>query len=1235
MSQRLSILTPLVLALLIGQAGTIRAQRPATETGHCALPQPWTAETTGHEPVTGLDPGLEGDEWPGFGAPEADAPPDPGYVENRLLVRFRPGTTPEEVRRLHADYGAQVVGEVPTLGVQILRFDDEALMMATAYQDKQLVAYAEPDYTVHLLGQPDPVQPALAADPLAPLQSPDDSLYSQQWHHATIDSATAWDYSVGQDTTVAIIDTGVNCQHTDLKNDCVPGYDFVNGDTDPEDDHGHGTHVAGIAAGVTNNSRGIAATGWSTKIMPLKGLNAAGNGSHAGLASAIVWAVEHDADVINMSLGGYYTSRTLSDAVDYAIGSGVSLVAAAANDNVSNPTYPASYSGVLGISATTQSDSRASFSNYGDYIDLSAPGVGILSTVASGGYQAWSGTSMASPVVAGVVALLRAQSPDRSPAVIENLLEETAVDLGSPGWDPLFGWGRIDAGEALKAGAQQGPGQTPPATRTSVPQPTIGPPTATPTPAENWVQQVEDLINQERNYYDLSPLSTDVSLRAASNRHVKDMAANGFCGHGGSDGSTPYDRMRDAGYSNPYGEIVACGQTSPAAVVATWMTSEPHKAIILCDTCTELGAGYDKSGTLYQHYWTVDFGSESVSGPTPTVAAPPTAGPSATPAPPSATPTAGPPTPTPLPGGIDVTLQPACGLVGWLVSSQPNLNHFGDEDTYTGTWNSRTYHGAMQIDLSSIPVGAYVNSARLELTGRSTEFLGDTGTWSVKLLSSDVDANFANHGYTTIHTAAVEATLLPLLGSGDLSVAGVNTFNWSTAQLVALRARLAGSKALSFRIDGPTNGSFSNLFTWDSGCGPDSLYDGPRFIINYSPMSPTPYPSSTQTATPAPTETPPPPTTGPTPTFTVTPVPPTATATAPPPPSRTPTFTPSPVPPTSIPDGGDIEIVAACDDIGWVVQGQPINHFGDAHTYTGYYHGLIYHGAAQFDLLPSIPRGSAIHYAELRLTGLTTRYLSPLRNGLWRVRLLDQESDYGWPDHTFNHISGAISNEHASLQPEMRQADLGVGVVNSFVFSRDQLWMLEKRVSKTGSGKISLRFDGPRSGQSNVADWDSGCGPGETHPPVLRIVFGPPGSGEPTPTEPPENLDKARDMVAAINRERLAAGYGVLLMSDPLMRAARTHNRDMVERRFFGHIGSDGSAPVDRAVREGYNAAKVGEAIAGGSADVEEIIAAWMSRSQRDEVLTPEYTDIGVHYMHSRQTAYGHYWTVVFGQAKP
>ena len=730
----------------------------------------------------------------------------------------------------------------------------------------------------------------------------------------------------------------------------------------------------------------------------MKALGATGNGGHAAIAGAITWATDHGAQVINMSLGGYFTSSTLRNAVAYAISHGATVVAAAANDNTSNPTYPASYPDVLGISATTQSDAKASFSNYGNYVDLAAPGVGILSTVMSGSYQAWSGTSMAAPVVSGLVALLKAQDTSRTPAQIAQILFSTADDLGATGWDPIFGYGRINAQRALAASGV--PTNTPPPPTAT--NPGTGP-TATPQLVGDCDQQLEDLLNRERNAVGLPPLASNGALRLASDWHAEDMAANRFCDHTGSDESSPYDRMRRAGYLAPYGEIVACGQTSTQSAVQAWMNSEGHRNLILCQSCTELGAGCRATSTGFRFYWVASFGSRTVSGTaTPTVQPAPTNTP-----PPTSTSTPLPPvpsaTPTNLPGSITITLEPPNNRIGWVASNEPNTNHFDDTDTFTGVNNNLVYHGAMQFDLTAIPEGAYVNWARLEMTGRTRSFLGASGTWTVNVLTSDIDYGFPTFGYSRIHAGYMEATLLPMLGVSQLDAGLTNVFIFQPSQRSIFATRLATTQRLTFRMDGPSSGTGLNLFTWDSGYGSQSTYPGPKLIVNYSLIAPTEAPTATPTDTPLPTDTP---TEGPTTTPTDTEPPPTPSDTPPPPPpTRTPTATELLPLPTSE-NHPILEIRPYCEDVGWVRQSEVENHFGDDNMFTGFYQGLVYHGAAQFDL-SGIPPLSRIVAARLTLTGQSTRYLSSAGNGLWDVKLLTPSVDYGWRGFGYSQVHSA------------------------------------------------------------------------------------------------------------------------------------------------------------------------------------------------------------------------------------
>ncbi|HEX9922719.1 MAG TPA: S8 family peptidase [Anaerolineae bacterium] len=294
------------------------------------------------------------------------------------------------------------------------------------------------------------------------LGDPNDPGYALQWgltqiQDHDINAAEAWDFSTGgSDITIAIIDSGVDLDHPDLQAKIVPGYDFVNLDSLADDDYGHGTHVAGIAAAVSNNGLGITGVSWGAKIMPLKMLNASGTGTTFNLAKAIYFAVDNGAQVINMSLGASCGSGwpEVEDAVDYAVAKGVLLIAAAGN----NQPYvfcPAAIADVVAVGATSATDVRASFSNYGPELEVVAPGVDIYSTLVGGGYGTKNGTSMAAPFVAGLAALLRSSDPALTAGDVTTVIQNTSDDLGSPGWDPLYGHGRINAWRALAATSLQ------------------------------------------------------------------------------------------------------------------------------------------------------------------------------------------------------------------------------------------------------------------------------------------------------------------------------------------------------------------------------------------------------------------------------------------------------------------------------------------------------------------------------------------------------------------------------------------------------------------------------------------------------------------------------------------------------------------------------------------------------------------------------------------------------------
>jgi subtilisin family serine protease len=339
---------------------------------------------------------------------------------------------------------------------------------AAAYQQNPDIEYAELNYIVAIHETP--------SDPLYPIQWPLNNT-GQMYPHSgrynlppgtadsDIDAPEAWDIHTGSsEIIVAVVDTGADYTHRDLDDniwvnqtelggepgvdddengyvDDVYGYNFAYGNSDPTDDQGHGTHCAGIIAAEGNNGSDIAGLCWNTKIMALKFLNWSGSGQVADAIPAFYYAVENDADVISNSWGGGLYMQSMQDAIDYAHSHGVIVVASAGNDNTDIPAYPAYYEHVIAVAATNSNDEKASFSNYGDWVDIAAPGVDILSLRASGTslgkvYTAYttvlSGTSMACPHVSGACALLLSVNPTLTNDQVYDILMET-VDPIAPG----------------------------------------------------------------------------------------------------------------------------------------------------------------------------------------------------------------------------------------------------------------------------------------------------------------------------------------------------------------------------------------------------------------------------------------------------------------------------------------------------------------------------------------------------------------------------------------------------------------------------------------------------------------------------------------------------------------------------------------------------------------------------------------------------------------------------------
>ncbi|WP_246943150.1 S8 family peptidase [Bacillus pinisoli] len=278
--------------------------------------------------------------------------------------------------------------------------------------------------------------------------TPNDTYYNNyQYGIKNTYTNLAWDVTKGSSSQeIAIIDTGVDYTHPDLDGKTIKGYDFVDNDYNPMDLNGHGTHVAGIAAAETNNATGIAGTAPNTRILAVRVLDANGSGSVTDIADGIRYAADAGAEVINLSLGCDCSTTTLQNAVNYAWNKGVVLVAAAGNDGVSTTFEPASYTNVIAVGAVDSLNRKASFSNYGTWVDVVAPGVDIAATYPGNRYVYMSGTSMASPYVAGLAALLKGQG--RSNVQVRQAIELTADSVSGTGTYSTYG--RINSNDAVR-----------------------------------------------------------------------------------------------------------------------------------------------------------------------------------------------------------------------------------------------------------------------------------------------------------------------------------------------------------------------------------------------------------------------------------------------------------------------------------------------------------------------------------------------------------------------------------------------------------------------------------------------------------------------------------------------------------------------------------------------------------------------------------------------------------------
>ena len=393
-------------------------------------------------------------------APGAAARPggDPAVASaaREVLVKLRPGRQAPTGR-----LGIRVKRAIAKLGWHVAEVaGDPATTLAALRRDPAVLA-AEPHGVVRLPAPPR-VAPLLPAFRLTAGPAYDDPMLpNREKTHARVQVEPAWALASGAGVVVAILDTGVEAAHPDLKDRMVPGWDAVNGDDRPEDDHSHGTACAGIVAATPNNAIGTAGIAPNARVMPVKVLNKRGVGPLEWAAAGIVWATDHGARVVSMSFGEDAPSQVLQDAVDYARAKGVICIASMGNDGEERAHWPARCEDVLAVGATYDDDRPALFTTEGAWVGIAAPGTRVHTTSPTyeiidpmfgkrdRDYTWFSGTSASSPVVAAVAALVLEREPALSEAALRARLRATADDVGDKGWDKQSGDGRVNALRAL------------------------------------------------------------------------------------------------------------------------------------------------------------------------------------------------------------------------------------------------------------------------------------------------------------------------------------------------------------------------------------------------------------------------------------------------------------------------------------------------------------------------------------------------------------------------------------------------------------------------------------------------------------------------------------------------------------------------------------------------------------------------------------------------------------------
>jgi len=376
-------------------------------------------------------------------------------VEQTVLIHFTETATEQERAALIKSIQGELVRWLPQIHVAEVRLFSDTTDAVLLKENAAEVAQRRWQAAGRHLAVVQSVENDVLVEGAYVPNDPDVADHQRTYSLNAIHAIEGWDYTRGStDIVIAVLDSGITSNHPEFRNRLLPGRDLVNNDDDPADDHGHGTHTAGIIAAGIDNNVGMAGICPNCTLLPVKVLNQNNAGTWSGVAAGILYATDQGARVINLSLGASVSSTTLEDAITYALAHDVVIVAAAGNMGVERKFYPAALEGVIAVSATDANDQRWSLSNMGDYIDVAAPGYAVYSTYNDlenyyGGYNYMSGTSMAAPHVAGLAGLILTQKPERSAEELYHIITATADKVGDANYDVYMGYGRINVARAL------------------------------------------------------------------------------------------------------------------------------------------------------------------------------------------------------------------------------------------------------------------------------------------------------------------------------------------------------------------------------------------------------------------------------------------------------------------------------------------------------------------------------------------------------------------------------------------------------------------------------------------------------------------------------------------------------------------------------------------------------------------------------------------------------------------